>query len=68
MGCLTDAEAIQLDADCQAWGGAQDVFHIVTPLMPDNRQHPDYNWKSMEDWLAMIPGVWINANDGEVHD
>jgi len=67
MGCLTDAEAIQLHSDCNAFGGQQTVVHLVTPLEPNNTQDSGYNWKSMADWLALIPAIWINGATGEVH-
>lgn len=67
LGCLTDAEAVSFAAACQAWGGQQTVAHIVTPLMPNNRQQPDYNWKTISDWKLLLPSdIIIDAVTGEV--
>ena len=65
MESLTDTEAIQLDADMNAFAGQQKVAHMVYPLAEN--QDPDYNWKSLADWKLLIPGaVWIDARTGEV--
>ncbi len=68
MESLTDAEAIQLDADMNAFGGQQKTAHMVYVLADDPAtQDPDYNWKSLANWAALIPGAtWIDARTGEV--
>jgi hypothetical protein len=67
MSGLSDPEAVQFAADCQAWGGQQAVAHLVSALQPDGSQDPDYNWKTLADWKLLIPSdIWIDAVTGEV--
>jgi hypothetical protein len=68
MTSLEDAECIQLAADCQAWGGQQEVVHAVSVLQPDNPgQDPIFNWKTLAEWQALIPGdTWIDVRTGDV--
>jgi len=67
MAGLSDAEAIALDGDCQAWGGQQTVVHLVTTLAPGRAQDAAYNWKTLAQWKALIPSaIWIDAVTGEV--
>ncbi len=67
MTSLEDAECIALAGYCQAWGGQQEVVHLVSTLQPGGSQDPVFNWKSLVDWKALIPGdTWIDARTGDV--
>lgn len=64
---LSDAEAIDLAAGCQGWGGQQTVVHLVTTLRASGGQDAGYNWKLLADWKALIPAdIFIDAVTGEV--
>jgi len=70
MESLTDAEAVQLDADMNAFSGQQKTAHLVYTLDDDPAtQDSGYNWKVLADWKLLIPGAaWIDASKGEVLD
>jgi hypothetical protein len=65
MSSLSDAEAIAFDAACNSFGGQQTTVHGVTTLQ--EIQDEGYNWKSLADWKALVPGaIWIDLVSGEV--
>lgn len=67
MTSLDDAECLQLASDMAAFpGAAQTIVHVVSTLQAQG-QDPVFNWKSLADWKALIPGdTWIDARTGEV--
>jgi hypothetical protein len=67
MESLTDAEAIAFHNDgCDAFPGNPDILHLVYTIR-DAGQDPDYNWKTLADWLALIPdAIWVDLWTYEV--
>lgn len=53
---LTDAECVQLSKFAHRGNfGADRVIHLVTPLIPEARQNPVFNWKTLAEWKALLP-------------
>lgn len=51
---LSDAEALDGSSDAHIIGDA--VAHFVYTLRPSGNQEAGFNWKTLEDWKALIPG------------
>lgn len=71
MPCLSDAEALALDAACYGWTpNPNPVVHIVSTLREvrgENQGDLGFNWKTLSEWKALIPGsYWLHARTGEV--
>lgn len=57
LPCLSDAEVVALHEGCAAVLHPQgDLVHMVTPRL-DYPQDDGFNWKSLDEWRALIPGV-----------
>ncbi len=61
---LTDAEAQDISAKVHSWTNAI-IAHFVVTL--GGQQDPGYNWKTLEDWKALLPAdTFIEAGSFRV--
>jgi hypothetical protein len=61
---LTDAEAQDISARVHSWTSAT-IAHFVVTL--GGNQDPGYNWKTLEDWKALLPSdTFIEAGSFRV--
>lgn len=58
-GLLDAAESVLTGSDLSQ------IIHMVTPLLPDNTQDPDFLWLSLDDWKAVRPThSWVSTQWG----
>lgn len=62
LPCFTDAEILQYAPNLREI--ATNVAHWVTPLSPGNFML--MNWKTIEDWKALLPSDWIVRRGGNI--
>ncbi len=63
LNSITDAQALLVceyaGAAAQDWGAT--VVHMLSPLFPDGRGHPDLNWKRYSEWRAWLDAAGFSA-------
>jgi hypothetical protein len=65
ISTLTDQEAVDLSNDLRKVNRDIVVYHLEVLRQDDsNSQDPGYNWKSLEEWKALLPNDFIIS----VHD
>lgn len=64
---LSDAEIVDLIVDIDAINASIRRIHMTTELLPDHNQDPTFNWKTLAQWKALLPGdTFISLNTWEV--
>jgi hypothetical protein len=67
MPGFDDQGAIDFAASCRDFPGQTNVAHLVSVPDPISRGRPGWNWKTLQDWNALIPeDYWVNINTGEI--
>lgn len=67
ISCLDDSEAIALSTAMHALDAVVEVVHVTTELNQEKLdvgcQDPEYNWKALEGWKALLPNdLIVSAN------
>lgn len=52
---LSDAECVTLSTRAHQLSGVSRVIHLVSTTMASGFQNPIYNWKTMQQWKALLP-------------